>query len=94
MKQQQKKPSISQPGWEGLDAQFGYQKQAATQLDKEYLNCFGTETGKKVLQDLENKILNQPSWIPGSNEHYGYFREGQNSVIRDIQNKMRRALNG
>ena len=46
---QQKKPSISEPGWEGLDAQFGYQEQAATQLDKEYLNTFGTETGKKAL---------------------------------------------
>tara|TARA_R100001015_G_C4630102_1_gene191471 strand:+ start:2267 stop:2551 length:285 start_codon:yes stop_codon:yes gene_type:complete len=94
MKQQQKKPSINQPGWEGLDAVFSDEVQQSTQQDKEFLDAFSTKSGQKVLHDLEKRFLQQPSWVPGSNEHYGYYREGQNSVVNYMKNKMRRALNG
>ena len=94
MEQAQKiRQSINSPGWAGLDAVADDAGVEPNQLDREFLNTFSTEDGKKVLTYLENITVHQPSWMPGSNKHYGYFREGQNSIVRQIQAKMRRALN-
>ena len=56
-------------------------------------SVFDTEEGKKVLEHLKSKTLNQPTWVPGSEPSFGYAREGQNSVIRDILMRMERAKN-
>ena len=39
--------------------------------------------GKKVLEFLIKKTLEQPTWVPGGDHSFGYVREGQNSIIRN-----------
>jgi len=47
---------------------------------------FKTQDGKEILKHLEDRYIKAPVCIPGSPEGQGYYREGQNSVIRAIQN--------
>ena len=48
---------------------------------------------QKVLEHLKSKTLDQPTWIPGSETSFGFAREGQNSVMRDILMRIERAKN-
>jgi len=48
-----------------------------------YANVFNTTDGRKVLEELR-KILNGSTWNPDRTENHGYYREGQNSIIRHI----------
>jgi hypothetical protein len=94
MEQAQKiRQSINDPGWDGLDAVADEAGSEPNQLDREFLNTFSSEDGKKVLAYLENITVRQPAWMPGSDPSIGYSREGQNSIVREIQARMRRALN-
>ena len=85
--------SINDPGWDGLDAVAEEAVAEPTQLDREFLNTFSTQDGKKVLDYLESVTVRQPAWSPGNDHSVGYSREGQNSIVREIQSRMRRALN-
>lgn len=84
---------INTPGWEGIETLGIQSKDDQIELDKAYARTFDTEEGKKVLEHLKSKTLNQPTWVPGSEPSFGYAREGQNSVIRDIVMRMERAKN-
>lgn len=60
-------------------------------LNEQYAACFNTTAGKKVLEHLKKITLDQPTWIPSggvvdgqSSIHHGFVREGQNSVVRSI----------
>ena len=44
-----------------------------------------------MLEDLKSRTVESPSWYPGADEHYGYVREGQNAVVREILNRIERA---
>ena len=35
--------------------------------------------------------IEQPAWMPGADASYGYSREGQNSLVREIELRIRRA---
>lgn len=85
---------MSRNGWDGievldetpmniLDDQYS--------IDKYFARTFETEQGQKVLEFLISKTLAQPTWIPGSETSFGYAREGQNSIIREIQMRIARA---
>lgn len=85
---------MSRNGWDGievldenpmniLDDQYS--------IDKSFARTFETEQGQKVLEFLISKTLAQPTWIPGSETSFGYAREGQNSIIREIQMRIARA---
>ena len=84
---------INTPGWEGLNTLDVHRKDDQLELDKAYARTFETEEGKKVLEHLKSKTLDQPTWIPGSDTSFGFAREGQNSVMRDILMRIERAKN-
>jgi len=80
-------------GWDGIDdPQFTF-PQEPSEIDKAYKRTFSTEEGQKVLQHLVSITIDQPAWTPGADASYGYAREGQNSIIREIQQRMRRCEN-
>ena len=92
--QSEKIQSINNEGWEGVDATV--KKVVNSQpsaLDRSFARCFQTDDGKKVLQYLTSKTLDQPAWLPEFAPEYGYSREGQNSIVREINNRIRRATN-
>lgn len=45
--------------------------------------CFSTPAGKEVLAYLQKKYLSKPVCVI-DNVYYGYVREGQNNVVREI----------
>lgn len=79
-------------GWEGLD--FVDKMEAVDEQnnkDKLFAKVFNTPEGKLVLAELKSRTLDAPSWYPGANEHFGYVREGQNTVVREILTRIERA---
>ena len=56
-----------------------------------FARTFGTDEGKRVLAWMREFYLEQPCWQPGTDQSLGVFREGQNSVIRDIETRIRKA---
>ena len=87
--------SIATPGWEGVEAQPSTQPEyAATeqaQIDKAISIMFATEQGEKAMKFLVDAYLHQPCWAPGFTTDYGFFREGQNTLIRELQARVQRA---
>lgn len=88
-----KQPSINDPGWEGLDAKPSDALPVPDEIDLLFLRVFSTEDGRKLLNVLENATIGQPSWTPGADASHGYMREGQNSIVREIHHRIRRAQN-
>ena len=87
--------TINSPGWEGLDAMPDPNARIEpTELDKLYQQVFSTELRQKLLVHLKKPYLDVPAWTPGYDHSFGYFRDGQNSIIREIILKLRRARNG
>jgi len=79
-------------GWEGLD--FIEQMQVTDEQKKKdslYAKIFSSAEGQIVLDDLKSRTIDKPSWFPGADEHYGYVREGQNAVVREILQRIERA---
>ena len=60
-------------------------------LDLLYATVFNSPDGLKVLKHLESTTIDQPCWFPGTEASQGYFREGQNSLVRQINSRIRRA---
>lgn len=58
---------------------------------QKYANCFNTPEGQHVLLSIKKAIDSQPTWNPDLDPKYGYFREGQNDVLRHIQNRIDKA---
>tara|TARA_R100000908_G_C3717557_1_gene121647 strand:+ start:129 stop:425 length:297 start_codon:yes stop_codon:yes gene_type:complete len=87
--------SINAIGWDGVNAENQPIKLTNQDLQKEldiqFKRCFGSESGQKVLEHLVNITINQPAWVPGADASFGYAREGQNSLVREIQQRIRRA---
>lgn len=57
-----------------------------TELNRLYARVFNTEEGQKVLKHLRAITIEQPAFIPGEEASYGFCREGQNSLVREIEN--------
>ena len=49
-----------------------------------FQQTFETASGKKVLEYFKKFTLDQPGWIRGESKDNAVFREGQNSIIREI----------
>ena len=43
------------------------------------------------MQFLEDAYLNTPSWAPGYTTDFGFYREGQNTLVREIKARIARA---
>jgi len=54
------------------------------EIDKAYTRCFSTDDGQTVLNDLTRKTLGRACWNPGDSHDIGYWREGQNDIVRFI----------
>lgn len=82
-------------GWDDLDQPLPLDvrdvKQARDDLDRLTLRVFGDDDGKKLLEWLRHAVLEQPVALPGSDSSYAYYREGQNSIVRDIEARLIRA---
>ena len=94
MSQADKIRSINDPGWDGVaaDSEPIRLKNMDLQrdMDIQFHRCFTTEAGKKVLEHLRSITIEQPAWVPGADASFGYAREGQNSLVREIEQRMRR----
>ena len=95
MSQAEKIRSINDPGWDGVDANIEpirlKNMDLQRDMDIQFQRCFSTEAGKKVLEHLRSITIEQPAWVPGAEPSYGYAREGQNSIVREIEQRIRRA---
>lgn len=60
-------------------------------MDRLFAQTFETPAGREVLQWLRKRTIEQPSWVPGQDPGQGYCREGQNSIVRDIERRIARA---
>ena len=83
-------------GWDDLEEQ-AYSRpvnapDARTDFDRVYLRLFSTEDGKLVLAHLRSLTIEQPAWVPGMDASHGFAREGQDSLVREIEARMRRAM--
>ena len=55
------------------------------------VNVLEHKKARAVLEHLKQITLDQPCWVPGADTSFGYAREGQNSIVREIQQRIRRA---
>jgi hypothetical protein len=82
-------------GWEGLrtvEPQMRLtQQDNQDDIDRLYLRVFGSEDGQELLTHLRSLTIEQPTWYPGESASHGYAREGQNSLVREIERRMQRA---
>ena len=60
-------------------------------IDRLYLRVFGSEDGQQLLTHLRSLTIEQPTWYPGEDASHGFAREGQNSLVREIEKRMLRA---
>ncbi len=72
-------------------AQVELAKQKDYELNVLFLTTFSTPSGKKVLEWLTANTLDSPTWWPAQSKKFGYFREGQNSLMRQIKAKIQQA---
>ena len=82
-------------GWEGLqlaDPESAKKQQVdKDDVDRLYLRVFGSDDGQKLLTHLRSLTIEQPTWYPGEDASHGFAREGQNSLVREIERRMKRA---
>ena len=82
-------------GWDDLEQSLPLDvrdvKQQRDESDQLCLRVFGDEDGVKMIAWLRQIILEQPVALPGSDSSYAFYREGQNSIIRDLEARIIRA---
>ena len=80
-------------GWDDLEEAPTVAREDQKQIDLNVLmsRTFGSEDGKKVLAWMRKFYLEQPCWQPGAESSFGQWREGQNTVVRDIEARIRKA---
>jgi hypothetical protein len=61
-------------------------------IDRLFAQTFETPAGREVVAYLRKKTIEQPCWIPGQDASQGYSREGQNSIVREIERRIARAI--
>jgi len=66
-------------------------QQATEDLNKLCLRVLGSEDGAKLMGWLRSAILEQPVALPGSDPSYAFYREGQNSIVRDLEARINKA---
>ena len=81
-------------GWDGLEfvaTDIRDSQQAIEDLNKLCLRVLGSEDGKKLMGWLRASILEQPVAVPGADPSYAFYREGQNSIVRDLESRIQKA---
>ena len=87
---------MSHPGWEGVNAESPLppDETQKTELDRSIARISQSDDGKRLMDWLCGAFLHQPTWAPGYTTDYGFYREGQNTLIREILLRGERATNG
>jgi hypothetical protein len=82
-------------GWEGLES---HQTDVRDEMQRrEDLNklCFrvlaSNEEGQKLMAWLRQTILEHPVAVPGADPSFAFYREGQCSIVRDLENRIKLA---
>ena len=57
------------------------------------LRVFSSEDGQKLLDWLRQMYVNVPVAVPGTDPSHAYFAEGQRTVVREIEARIRQAKN-
>jgi hypothetical protein len=76
---------ISTPGWDGLNAPspvpLQYAETEQAEIDRSVARILESEDGQKMMDWLKRSYIDQPCWAPGFSTDFGFFREGQNTLI-------------
>jgi len=82
-------------GWEDLEQALPLEiadvNQKRDDLDRLCLRVLGNEDGEKLMKWLRDAVVVQPVALPGSDPSYAYYREGQNSIVKDLEARLIRA---
>lgn len=82
-------------GWDDLEQALPLDirdvNQKRDDIDRLCLRVLGSEDGEKLLEWLREAVVEQPVALPGSDPSYAYYREGQNSLVKDLQARLIRA---
>jgi hypothetical protein len=57
------------------------------------LRVFACDDGQKLLDWLRQMYVNVPVAVPGTDPSHAYFAEGQRTVVREIEARIRQAKN-
>lgn len=66
-------------------------EQPKQDIDLIFARTFASQEGKQTLAWLRQVTIEVPAWVPGQDASYGYAREGQNSLVREIERRIARA---
>lgn len=77
-------------GWDFFNPPAEAKGAPVDDLDILMARTFGTQEGQKVLHWLRSVTIEQPAWVPGTDPSHGFAREGQNSLVREIERRIRR----
>ena len=61
------------------------------EIDRLSLKVLGNEDGQKLMKWLRQAVVEQPVALPGSDPSYAFYREGQNSIVKDLEARLIRA---
>lgn len=89
-----RQPPGQTDGWSFFDAAPAPGPADPDELDRRIARVFTSPDGAAVLAWLRSVTIEQPAWAPGQDPSHGFAREGQDSVVREIEARMRRALSG
>jgi hypothetical protein len=82
-------------GWDDLEQplplEVGDVNQKREDIDRLCLRVLGNEDGQKLMEWLRHAVVEQPVALPGSDPSYAYYREGQNSIVKDLEARLIRA---
>ena len=82
-------------GWEGLEPavpeDIKDDKQQREDISKLCLRVLGTEEGQKLMGWLRQTIIEHPVAVPGADPSFAFHREGQCSVVRELENRIKLA---
>lgn len=59
-----------------------------------YAECFNSEAGQMVIQDMYNRYVNVTRCVPGLGADQAFYREGMASVVFEIVAMIEAAHNG
>lgn len=81
-------------GWDSLlepqtHQETDEEKQKRHQHKKDFVATFSSDYGKRVLDYFKSHTVDSPTWVPGFVEGQAQWREGQNSIIREIENTIK-----
>ena len=82
-------------GWEDLEQALPLDirdvDQKRDDTDRLCLRVLGGEDGEQLMKWLRQAVVEQPVALPGSDPSYAYYREGQNSIVKDLEARLIRA---